>query len=121
MNGTDYYFDKAGIGDYEMISKKDDKIFEILDNEKIVKDYTYDLNYLASKNNIEVANQDLDMKSNIFFQTIENSSIKFFDKNDQELKNISKGEVYITGSFIKDNCLAIGDKITIVLEDKNLI
>ena len=21
MNGTDYYFDKAGIGDYEMISK----------------------------------------------------------------------------------------------------
>lgn len=121
MNGTDYYFDKAGIGDYEMISKKDDKIFEILDNEKIVKDYTYDLNYLASKNNIEVANQDLDMKSNIFFQTIENSSIKFFDKNDQELKNISKGEVYITGSFIKDNGLAIGDKITIVLEDKNLI
>lgn len=118
MNGTDYYFDKAGIGDYEMISKKDDKIFEILDNEKIVKDYTYDLNYLASKNNIEVANQDLDMKSNIFFQTIENSSIKFFDKNDQELKNISKGEVYITGSFIKDNGLAIGDKITIVLEDE---
>lgn len=118
MNGTDYYFDKAGIGDYEIISKKDDKIFEILDNEKIVKDYTYDLNYLASKSNIEVANQDLDMKSNILFQTIENSSIKFFDKNDQELKNISKGEVYITGSFIKDNGLAIGDKITIVLENE---
>lgn len=121
MNGTDYYFDKAGLGNYFIISKKDDTIFEILDNNDNVIDYKFDENYLGSKNNIEVDGKQPNMSVNtIFFQPLEFSSLKFFNKNDEEITRIEKGKVYITGNMLKENNLKEGDKVTIVLGNEKL-
>ena len=54
MNGTDYYLDKAGVGDYAIITTSDNKIFDVLDNEKAVKSYKYDTCIIASKNNVKI-------------------------------------------------------------------
>ena len=120
MNGTDYYFDKAEVGDYAIITTNNDEIFEVLDKEKAVKSYKYDTCILGTKNNIKIKGEKADTNFNIIFQSLENSSMKFFDKNDNVLSNIKKGEVYITGDFLEDNKLSTGDYITIDLENKKM-
>ena len=54
MNGTDYYFDKAEVGDYAIITTNNDEIFGVLDKEKAVKSYKYDTCILGTKNNIKI-------------------------------------------------------------------
>lgn len=120
MNGTDYYFDKAEVGDYAIITTNNDEIFEVLDKEKAVKSYKYDTCILGTKNNIKIKGEKADTNFNIIFQSLENSSMKFFDKDDNVLSNIKKGEVYITGDFLEDNKLSTGDYITIDLENKKI-
>ena len=120
MNGTDYYFDKAEIGDYAIITTSDNTILDVLDNEKAVKSYKYDTCILGTKNNIKIKGEKIDTNFNVLFQSLEGSSINFFDKNDNKLTNINKGEVYITGNFLEDNNLSNGDYVTIDLEDKKI-
>ena len=117
MNGTDYYFDKAGIGDYTIFAKNDDKVFDVLDNEEAVKSYKYENCIISSKSTVKIGDKNLDTNYIIMFQAIEDSSIHFFDKNDSEITSIKKGEVYITGSVLEKNDLSVGDEITIDLEE----
>lgn len=120
MSGTDYYFDKAGLNNYFIISKKNDSVLEILDNNSCVKSYKVDENYMGTKKNLDLEKKDIDMQSTVFFQTLEHSSIKFFDKDDNELTYIEKGKVYITGNVIEDNYINPGDKISVVLGDEKV-
>lgn len=118
LNGTDYYFDKAGVGDYAVIATKDDKIFEILDNSEAIKSYRYDINMGISKENLKLeGNNKIKSESVISFQSIKNSGIHYFDKDNNEIQNVSKGEVYTTVNFMKENNLSIGDTITVELDD----
>lgn len=116
MNGTDYYLDKAGVGDYAIITTSDNKVLEVLDNEKAVKSYSYDTCILAAKNNVRNKGEIIETNYNILFQSIDKSSLHFFDKDDNEIKQIKQGEVYITGNVLEENNLSIGDSITIDLE-----
>lgn len=116
INGTDYYLDKAGIGDYAIITTSDNKIFDVLDNEEAVKSYKYDTCIIGSKNNVKIKDENIDTNFNILFQSIDKSSIKFFDKDDNEITKINQGEVYITGNVMENNDLSVGNEITIDLE-----
>ena len=114
MNATDYYLDKAGIGDYVvLLHNNSEEIQEVLDNEKTIKRYSSDEFYMGSKNNININNKKIETKNTMLFQSIEHSSINFFDQNDKEITSIAEGEAYITGNFIENNNLSIGDEITI--------
>ena len=116
MNGTDYYLDKAGVRDYAIITTSDNKIFEVLDNEKAVKSYKYDTCIMAAKNNVRNKGEIIETNYNILFQSIDKSSLHFFDKDDNEITQVKQGEVYITGNVIEENNLSVGDSITIDLE-----
>lgn len=72
MNGTDSYLDKAGIGDYVVIS------------------------------------MGADSKA-----SIEDSRLKFFDKENKQITQIKPGHAYATGDFMEKNHLQPGDKIRI--------
>lgn len=114
MNGTDYYFDLAGIGDYIVVAQKaDGSIDKIFDEEPAIKSYSTDEYYFIFENNLTVNGQKIETKHELFVQSLENSSIHFFDKDDKELIDVPEGEAYITGNFIEDNNLSIGDEITI--------
>ena len=115
MNGTDYYFDQAEIGDYAIVANKENNLREILDKEKIVKNYKTESCIIAMKSNVKKDNDALETGTNVIFQSIEDSSINFFDKDDNIIKNVKEGEVYISGSCIDDSDLAVGDEITIDL------
>ena len=116
MNGTDYYFDKAGIGNYAVFTANDEKVFEVLDNSSIVKSYKCEKCIIGSKSNVKIGDKNIETNYNIMFQAIETSSIRFFDKDDNEITSVEKGKVYLTGNAMEQNNLKEGDKLTIDLD-----
>ena len=119
MNGTDYYFDKAGVGDYVIVSSnKDSNVEEILQKEKIVKSYRRELCTIGMKGNARRNGETFIESSNLIFQSIDDIKIHLFDKNDNEITEVKKGEVYIGGNCIEKANLNVGDEITIDLGDE---
>ncbi len=117
MNGTDYYFDKAEIEDYVVVANSNNNIKEILDNEKSVQEYKIEPCIFALKNNLKHDSEALDTGSYVIFQSIEDSKMNFFDKDDNEITSVKKGEIYLSGRVIEKSNLSVGDEVTIDLGD----
>jgi len=121
MNATDYYFDIAGLGDYVVISQGGgNDISQILDEEESIQSYTIDECYFGSKNDLTANGEKVETNNLVLFQSLEVSSMHFFDKDDEELNGIKEGEAYITGNFIEKNNLSIGDEIKINFGDNEI-
>lgn len=118
MNGTDYYFDKAGVGDYAIVASRSSNVEEILKNAESVKSYKSEPGIIGMRNNIKKDGEKLEMNSNLIFQAIEDSSIKFFDKEDKEITSVKKGEVYVAGKCLEKNNLSVGDTLTVDLGEE---
>lgn len=117
LNGTDYYFDRAGIGDFCVITMGDDAVGhmqEVLEREEIVKDYRMDKVVFASEDNILFENgRHVQTKNTAILQGIDDTSLHLFDRNDKEVTSVSEGHVYASGSFLESNDLHPGDQIYI--------
>ncbi|MBQ9765999.1 MAG: ABC transporter permease [Lachnospiraceae bacterium] len=117
MNGTDYYLDKANVGDYVIITTSDDKdgsLQRMLETESAVKGYRMErVIYAAHKNISDKDGNELDCKNTLILQSIDESAINFFDKDNNKIESIEKGHIYVAGSFMKKNDLNEGDVIRI--------
>lgn len=117
MNGTGYYFEKAGLGDYVVITMGKNAVGNIskfLDKESEVTDYKIEGVIWGSKDNIYLNNGDkADTKNSLLIQSIEESKINFFDMDNKKIKTVKKGHVYMSGEFISKNHLKVGDEITL--------
>ena len=58
--------------------------------------------------------------SNYFYQSIDDTELKIFDTDNQEITEVAKGHVYIGGPFIKKNNINIGDEIVLTAGDKKI-
>lgn len=121
MNGTDYYLDKAGIGDLTVItmgSESAGKASSVLDKADCVKSYKIEECISGSENCIRHKNgTKAKTKNNPLFQSISNAKMNFFDENNNAVSEVKPGEVMIAGSFIEQNDLKIGDEIIVRLGD----
>lgn len=117
MNGTDYFMDKAGIGDYVVITQNGDGGAEdILKKSENVNDYRKEDCFWASRDDITVNGAPVDMKNNtLVLQSLQDTGIKYYHTNNEELKNVEKGELYVTAGFLDNNNLKIGDSFRIQL------
>lgn len=117
LNGTDYYMDKAGVGDYCIITVGDDAtgyMEEILSKEELVKDYRLDKVVYASEDNILLESGDhVQTKNTAILQSIDDTQIHLFDSGNREVTSVLEGHVYVSGSFLDNNNLEIGDSICI--------
>lgn len=115
MNGTDYYLDKAGVGDFVIITMGDNAVGsldEMLATEPAVKDYRLERVVYGARDNITAWDgSEVETKNSSIFQAIDASAIKFFDKDNQEITNVEKGHVYVSGSFMEKNNFKAGDVI----------
>ena len=119
MNGTDYYFEKAGLGDYVVMTQNGDEgVMDVLKSSDYVKGYRYENCCWGSKDDIKINGEAALMKNNtLLVQSIDNGGIKFFQKDNTELTKVNKGEVYLTAGFLKRNDAEVGDKLSINLGD----
>lgn len=117
MNGTDSYLDKAGIGDYVVISMGADSkatIDEILYEMESIRDYRIEQVVFGEKSNLkDMHGEELEAKNSVIYQSIEDSRLKFFDKENKQITQIKPGHAYATGDFMEKNHLQPGDKIRI--------
>lgn len=117
MNGTDSYLDKAGIGDYVIISMGADSkatMDEILHEMDSIRDYRIEPVVFGEKSNLTgMDGEVLEAKNSAIYQSIEDSRLKFFDKENKQITEIKPGHAYATGDFMEKNHLQPGDKIRI--------
>ena len=117
MNGTDYYFDKAGVGDYIIITMGDNAVGaldEMLENEEAVKGYRLEQVFFGTQDNITRKDGSaIECKNTTIFQSIEDSAITFFDVKNEPITSIEPGHIYATGNFMDVNEFEEGDIICI--------
>lgn len=115
MNGTDYYLDQAGVGDYVIITMGDNAVGaldEMLETEAAVQDYRTELVVFGSQKNITAEDgSSVECKNTTIFQSIETSAITFFNMEDEPLTEVEPGHIYVSGSFMQENGFAEGDII----------
>lgn len=124
INGTDYYFDNAGIGDFVVIlnsPNSDSQLRQVLDNEQAVISYKTEDLLFGTKNNITLDNKsDIELNNTVIFQALNTSVISYFDKNNEVIENVEEGHLYVTSNFLKNNNLKEGDTINITKDGVEL-
>ena len=115
INGTDYYLDKAGVGDYIVLTMGDGAVGaldEMLETEESIKGYRLEQVVFGSQNYMTKADgSELESKNTSIFQSIESASITFFDKENNPITEIKQGHMYVTGTVMEKNNLQPGDVI----------
>lgn len=115
MNGTDYYMDKAGVGDYIVLTMGDGAVGaldEMLKKEESIKGYRLEQVVFGSQNYMtKSGGSALESKNTSIFQSIESATITFFDKENNPITEIKQGHMYVTGTVMEKNNLQPGDVI----------
>ena len=115
MNGTDYYLDKAGVGDYIIITMGEGAVGaldEMLETEDAIEDYRLELVVFGSQSDITtVDGEEVECKNTTIYQSIEDSEIIFFNMDNEPITDIEQGHIYVAGSFMENNGFEPGDVI----------
>lgn len=120
MNGIDYYFDQARLGDYVVASTGENAygvLDEFLETEESVKDYRIEDVYVITQDNITSNGRKLSTENTGLVQELSGCKLNYFDKNNNVIKHVDKGEVYVPSKFLKSNDLKVGDSLTIELKE----
>ena len=124
MNGVDYYLDKAGIGDYIIVTtgnSPEDNVEEMLNDAPEVLGYNIENVALGSQDNIFDSNGNtMKSKNVVIFQSIDDAQISFFNMDNEEITTVEKGHVYLSADFMKKNNVNVGDSITVEHNNVNM-
>ena len=116
INGTDYMFEIAGIGNYQLIALGENAIGSFEGNVKSVPEvesYSFDTVVYMSKGDVFTEKgKQLGIENVGMLLSPERAGMTFFDNDDNAITSVAPGEVYITGSAFRDNNLSVGDKLT---------
>lgn len=117
-NGTDYFLDKAEIGDYIVITQNGDGgVAELLDKSQYVKSYKCENCYWLQRNEITVNGKEISSKNGTSLLIPYNGSgIHFFNTDNQELSGVKEGEIYVSSGFLKKNDSNVGDELVIDIQ-----
>lgn len=124
VSGTDYYLDKARVGDYVIITMGDNAVGameEVLSSDSSVEDYSVENVVYGSQENIStVDGEEVTTKNTVIFQSLADSKISFFDVDNEKIQTVEAGHTYVSGDFMKSNHLKIGDKVQIKHNDVDM-
>lgn len=123
ISGTEYFFEQAGLEDYLIMTMRgsydgDDAnekaIEEFLEAQKSVDSYTVDQCMYLAKKNLEFKDKrEVNQSSSMIFSSYQIKQQKFFDADNREITKVEDGTIYLPNIFMKENEVAIGEKIII--------
>ncbi len=115
MNGTDYYLDKAGVGDYVIITMGEGAVGaldEMLMTQEAIEDYRLETVVFGTQNDITTRDgEETESKNTTIYQSLEDSAITFFNTDNEPITDITPGHIYVAGSFMENNGFEAGDII----------
>lgn len=124
VNGLDYYFEKAGISDYAFIEKEDDSgtsISEILEKESSVKEYRKEeVIFSTAEHFIRNGKKLSDFSNMAMIMSIDEAKLNYFNSDNNIIKEVAPGKVYLSTFLSKDSGLEIGDTFQLVFGENEL-
>ena len=119
MNGTDYFFEKAGIKDYVLFTQNGDGgVEQILKTSGCVKDYSMEKCIWGTNGDVTYQGEKLKVKNNtLLIQSLDTTQFHYFLEDNQELTEIADGEIYITAGSFARNDMHVGDTIRIQMKN----
>ncbi len=124
VGGIDYYFEKAGMTDYFIISRDSEgrnKAGELLSESRNVKECRAEKTVFATSECYKNGSEKLMDFSNVsLLCDISDTKFNFFDENNSVITGIEKGKVWLTGVIPRRNGVGIGDKFTFRLGNTEL-
>ena len=117
----DNYFEKAGVPDYWLailddVSKQN---FEEFAKQENVSYRMEDLCAFSAKK-VKVKGTTLDYGNTFSVSDIKDSVITVFDKNDQPIREVKPGEIYLTATLLEKYDIRPGDALSIETLDGNV-
>ncbi len=121
--GIDSYFNKAGIGDYVIITSRDNcgenEITEILNKDPNVTDWRAEEQIMYTSEKLYINGEKISGYARwSFFIGIGNAKMSYFDCNNNKLTKVEKGEVYVTTPLHNAKSVSEGDNISFTIGDK---
>lgn len=120
LNGTDYYFDQAGVGDYNILTLGENvvgNLDDFLKNTKEIKSYKKEEVITIGSKAITKDGKTLELEGLMLAQSLEDSCLKFFDENNNVVDSVENGTIYITRELGEGKKFNVGDQITIKVGD----
>lgn len=123
MNGTNYFFKEAGLGDYMIFTLRSGTQADELNNDRIdkfLKENQYtdsyssdDIMYMYKKNIVVSDKDETKLDNTVILSECNIKQQKFFDSNNNQIKDMKDGTIYLPLSFMTQNNLKPDDMITI--------
>lgn len=122
LNGTSYFMDKAGVGDYVVITQNQtSNVEEILNQSSAVKSYKKEDVCWATSTNVRTKDgKQASGNGTILFQPVYPESFVLFTLDDQPLEHVNPGEIYVTSGVLESAGLHVGDELIIDFQDVHL-
>ena len=117
-NGTDYFFNTAGLGDYIATRKNAEGVDEdfetILSTIPEAKSYRIEEAVYTSKDSFKKPNgEKIKYDNTILIQSLEDSGLNFFYADNTPAKKVEKGHFYVSNKFASLNNIKVGDQLVI--------
>ena len=115
-NGTDYFFNTAGLGDYIATRKNAEGVTEdfesILSTIPAAKSYRIEEVVYSSKESFKKANGErVKYDNTIIVQSLEDSGLNFFYQDNSVATKVEEGHFYASNKFASNNNIKTGDQI----------
>ncbi|MCQ2496435.1 MAG: FtsX-like permease family protein [Lachnospiraceae bacterium] len=118
INGVQYYEKIAGVGDYVVIAgDSQGDLTEFINNCKAIDSYRMEEIVLISGDILYKDGEKLETRPTKVVQTVKDTGYKYFDNDNNEIKEIKPGQIMITKYAAEENNLKIGDKIEFIYKN----
>ncbi len=114
LNGTDYYLDKAGLGDYVVITQGEGcfgRLGDQLKDVKEAKSYRLESYIALTESDLSHDGKKVKSDSTMMITNIDDDGLLYFDKDNQEITEVKEGHIYVQLRFLNKNDLKVGDTL----------
>lgn len=116
MSATDRFLDLSGANDYfaaDIGEKSGENALEKLNSLDCVSSIKSERIFYLNENSVRYNGKIAEISSNGVLNSIDDISIRIYDKNKKELTKVGDGEIYVKRSFLEKNNIPIGAEIEI--------
>lgn len=110
----DYYFDKAGVPDYWLAILDDsskEKLEHFMEEESV--SYRHEDLVAFGAKKVKINGTTLEYGNTFAVSDVRDAVITIFDKEDQPIREVKRGEIYMTAALMQDYAIKPGDQVTI--------
>ena len=118
--GLDTFFEKADMADFFVIemAAEDTGLQKAVEKLDSVSDCQKEPMISGSGDDIKIeGNQKVTVGTSPLYMSVDDAQLNYFDQNNNIITEVEKGKIYISGSFVANNNLETGDKITLAIGD----